>query len=100
MRKTTIAYIKAALRRTWGRSKQRSSALKKAKIAYGLYECAVCKKHTRRKDIEVDHIIPVGKFTTFDLYIERLFCDTSGLRILCKPCHKSKTKSDMKKMKK
>lgn len=98
MRKTTIAYIKAALRRTWGRSKQRQSALNAAKISYGIYQCAECKKSTRRKDIHVDHIIAVGKFTSFDIYIERLFCDTVGLRILCKPCHKIKTKADVKKM--
>lgn len=99
MRQTTIVWIKAALRRVWGRSQQRTSALKAAKISYGLYECAICKKPTRRKDINVDHIIPIGRFTTFDLYIERLFCDTSGLRILCKGCHKIKTKSDIENMK-
>lgn len=98
MRKTTIAYIKAALRRTWGRSKQRQGALNAAKISYGIYQCAMCKKHTRRKDIHVDHIVAVGKFTSFDLYIERLFCDTSGLRVLCKTCHKVKTKSDIIEM--
>lgn len=98
MRKTTIAYIKAALRRTWGRSQQRYGALNAAKISYGTYKCANCLKPTRRKDINVDHIIPVGKFTTFDLYIERLFCDTSGLMVLCKSCHKIKTKSDVNNM--
>jgi len=98
MTKTTIAYIKASLRRTWGRSKQRRDALNAAKISYGLYQCAQCKLHTRRKDINVDHIIAIGKFTTFDIYIERLFCETSGLRVLCKACHKVKTKSDINKM--
>jgi 5-methylcytosine-specific restriction endonuclease McrA len=98
MRKTTIAYIKAALRRTWGRSKQRQGALNAAKISYGLYRCAECKQTNKRKNIEVDHIVAIGRFTTFDLYIERLFCDTSGLRVLCKMCHKGKTKTDMKKM--
>lgn len=98
MKKDTIAYIKAALRRTWGRSKQRRDALNVAKISYGLYQCEQCKSHTRRKDINVDHIIAIGKFTTFDIYIEKLFCETSGLRVLCKACHKIKTKSDIKKM--
>jgi 5-methylcytosine-specific restriction endonuclease McrA len=98
MRQTTIVWIKAALRRVWGRSQQKSAALKAAKISYGLYECALCKKPTRRKDINVDHIVAIGRFTTFDLYIERLFCDTSGLQVICKPCHKGKTKTDIKKM--
>lgn len=98
MRKTTIAYIKAALRRTWSKSKQRQGALNAAKISYGLYKCSDCKQTHKRKNIEVDHIIAIGRFTTFDLYIERLFCDTSGIRVLCKPCHKVKTKSDKQKM--
>lgn len=98
MRKTTIAFVKSGLRRIWSRSKQRTSALKLARISYGTYMCAVCKLPHKRKEIEVDHIIPVGRFTTFDLYIERLFCDTKGLRVLCKTCHKAKTKIDIKKM--
>ena len=98
MRKTTIAYIKSALRRTWSRSKQRQSALKQARLSYGLYSCGNCGGSHKRKEIEVDHIIPVGKFITFDLFIERLFCDTKGLKVLCKDCHKIKTKMDKKKM--
>jgi len=98
MRKTTIAFVKSGLRRIWSRSKQRQSALKLARISYGLYTCGECKSTCKRKEIEVDHIIPVGKFITFDLYIERLFCDTKGLRVLCKECHKAKTKIDKSKM--
>lgn len=94
MRQTTIAYIKAALRRVWGKSQQRRGALNAAKVSYGMYQCDECKLIHKRKDIDVDHIIPIGKFVTFDLYIERLFCDTSGLRVLCKPCHKLKTADD------
>lgn len=99
MRKTVVNYVKAALRRTWGRSKQRQSALKSAKVAYGQYRCAECKQIHRRKNIQVDHIVPVGKFKNFDVYIERLFCDAKGLRVLCVECHKTKTKEDRKKMK-
>jgi hypothetical protein len=97
MRKVVINYIKSALRRTWGRSKQRQSALYNAKVAYGQYRCAKCCKIYRRKEIEVDHIIAVGKFKDFDTYIERLFCDSSKLAVLCKDCHKKKTKIDNKK---
>ena len=97
MRKTTIAYVKASLRRTWGRSKQRQSALKSARISRGLYRCAHCKNVFRRKEIEVDHRIAVGKFVSFDLFIERLFCDSSGLDVVCRGCHLVKTASDRKK---
>jgi 5-methylcytosine-specific restriction endonuclease McrA len=97
VKKVVISYVKAALRRTWGRSRQRQSALYNAKIAYGQYRCAKCGNIFRRKDIEVDHIDAVGKFKNFDTYIERLFCDSNKLAILCKDCHKKKTKLDRKK---
>ena len=98
MKKTVETYVKASLRRTWGRSVQRQSALKAAKISYGNYKCAKCGKAYRRKDIQVDHKIPVGRFVNFDLYIERLFCPTSGLDVLCVKCHKTKTAKDRKNM--
>ena len=96
MRKTVIEYVKKSLRRVWGRSLQRTGALKSAKIERGKYRCACCGKVFRRKDIEVDHKIPVGRFIDFDTYIERLFVDSKGLQILCKGCHRSKTKKDVK----
>ena len=99
MKKIVVNYVKAALRRTWGRSKQRQAALKTAKVAYGQYKCANCSGIFRRKNIQVDHIIAVGKFIDFNQYIERLFCDAKGLRVLCRECHKEKTKQDRKKMK-
>lgn len=97
MKKVVIAYIKAALRRTWGRSKQRQAALKAARVERGKYRCATCKAVYPRKKINVDHRIAVGRFTTFDIFIERLFCETSGLDVLCLACHSIKTKKDKKK---
>lgn len=79
-----------------GRSKQRSGALNAAKISYGLYQCNECKKNTRRKDIEVNHKIAIGKFIDWDTFIERLFCDTSMLEVVCKSCHKLITKGQRK----
>jgi 5-methylcytosine-specific restriction endonuclease McrA len=99
VKKVVVNYIKASLRRVWGRSRQRQSALKNAKVSYGHYRCANCNGIFRRKDINVDHIIAISKFINFDLFIERLFCEVSGLQILCKACHKLKTKSDKKSFK-
>ena len=96
MRKTVVEYVKKSLRRVWGRSKQRQGALKKAKVERGKYVCACCGNVFRRKDIEVDHKTAVGKFVDFDQYIERLFCDVGGLQVLCKLCHRLKTKKDIK----
>jgi 5-methylcytosine-specific restriction endonuclease McrA len=100
MRKSVVNYVKASLRRTWGRSKQRQTALKNAKVSYGRYRCAKCSEIFRRKDIQVDHIIAIGRFVDFDTYIERLFCDTKGLAVLCKGCHLIKTATDRKSFKK
>jgi 5-methylcytosine-specific restriction endonuclease McrA len=96
MRKTVVEYVKKSLRRVWGRSKQRNGALKNAKVERGKYRCACCGKIFRRKDIEVDHKVAVGRFVDFDTYIERLFCDSKGLQVLCKGCHRTKTKKDIK----
>lgn len=96
MEKVVINYLKASLRRLWGRSKQRAWALKKAKVSRGKYRCAKCDKIFARKNINVDHIIAMGRFKDFNLYIERLFCESNGLQILCLACHRSKTKKDLK----
>jgi len=96
MRKVVIEYVKKGLRRMWGKSLQRNGALKSAKVERGKYRCACCGKVFRRKDIEVDHKVAVGRFIDFDTYVERLFCDTKGLQVLCRLCHKNKTKKDIK----
>ena len=60
-----------------------------------LYKCASCGKLFVAKNVEVDHIAPVVDpvmgFTTWDSYIERLFCTTDNLQVLDKTCHKQKT---------
>ena len=61
------------------------------------YKCNGCKKEFTSKDIQIDHIVPVTSaegFTTWDNYIERLFCDESNLQALCLTCHKIKSKKE------
>lgn len=62
------------------------------------YRCAGCQGTFITKDIETDHVTPVVDptlgFTTWDDYIKRLFCEASNLQVLCKPCHKAKSKSE------
>lgn len=98
MEKIVIAYIKASLRRIWGRSKQRQWALKDAKVSRGKYKCAKCGKIFSKKNINVDHINAIGRFKDWNVFIEKLFCDAkTGLQILCVFCHSTKTKKDRKK---
>jgi 5-methylcytosine-specific restriction endonuclease McrA len=63
-------------------------------MARGIYKCAHCKEKFPPKQIAVDHIVaatPPEGLDDWDEYINRLFCPTSGLQVLCKACHKLKT---------
>lgn len=59
------------------------------------YKCAKCKKQYVAKDVQVDHIEPVVDpttgFVSWDVYIDRMFCDSVNLQVLCKTCHNTKT---------
>ena len=50
------------------------------------YRCSICEKRCKKSQLDVDHIIPVR------MGIDPF--DKNNLRILCKECHKSKTKLD------
>lgn len=63
------------------------------------YRCAACQKVFPSSEVSVDHINPCTTeegFTTWDSFIERLFCDKSNLQILCKECHDRKTLGETK----
>ena len=51
--------------------------------------------------MEVDHIEPVVDpkegFISWDVFIDRLFCERANLQAVCKPCHKVKTQKEKKK---
>lgn len=95
------AAIRSALRRLWWFGPQRREALKRAKIAPGIWLCRGCGKGHRK--VDVDHIDAVGKTPgargstkaeSWDLLIRRLFVDQDGLRVLCKLCHEVRTAQD------
>ena len=57
------------------------------------HQCASCSGWFKGSEVEVDHVIPAGSLTkSEDLpgFVDRLFCDVSGLRLLCKACHRAK----------
>lgn len=68
------------------------------------YKCAKCKKHFVAADVQVDHILPVVSptegFVSWDLFIDRIFCEIENLQVLCKPCHKVKTEEEKAERKK
>jgi len=67
-----------------------------------MYLCASCNKLHGRKNVEVNHIVPVGSLKTYsDLpgFCERLFVeDISLLEVVCKECHSAITSEQRKKV--
>lgn len=65
------------------------------------YLCASCEGEFPAKEVQVDHISPVVDpktgFISWDLFIERLYCERDNLQVLCIPCHKKKSKEERKK---
>jgi hypothetical protein len=58
------------------------------------YECAKCKGLFSAKQVAVDHVVEAGKLQGWEDvqgFMQRLFCDESGLAVLCHDCHSIKT---------
>jgi len=60
------------------------------------FKCNHCGGDFPATEVQVDHIIPMGKGRTWDDWINELFCETDNLQVLCKPCHAIKTKEEKK----
>lgn len=107
------SFIKSALRAASVRWPPKNKVKRNARVGYGLYMCAgyhadphvvnasLPPKPGNSKRIDnavVDHICPVvdpgNGFQSWDVLIERLFCDSSNLQVLCHECHARKTKDE------
>jgi 5-methylcytosine-specific restriction endonuclease McrA len=88
-------FVVASLRRASIRWPPRNEALKRGRVSRGLYKCSSCTEVFKKKEVHLDHIVPVISpehgFIGYDDFIERLFCDTEGFQLLCKKCHEVKT---------
>src|ERR1700733_12459141 len=76
-------------------------ALKSAHKARNQYLCAKCEKIFTKKEIAIDHVVPVTDpiqgFTGWQDYVERMFPDYGGYQVLCQAtCHSKKTKRENK----
>ena len=100
-------FIRSCLRRSFRYWKPLNEARNKAKRKYKgknkrqkwEYQCAKCEKWFKGKDIQVDHIIPVGSLRCYEDvagFIERLTVE-DGYQCLCKKCHQIKTNKERNK---
>jgi 5-methylcytosine-specific restriction endonuclease McrA len=85
---------KSRRERTW--YKKNGTEASKPRVEF---QCSSCGEWFMGKDIQVDHVDPVVDptvgFLDWNTFIERLFCNASNLKILCKAEHKAK--SDLEK---
>ncbi len=80
----------------------------KSAISFSAYQIKYPEKKIIQDRAIVDHIIPVVDPTDtvnmsrnfeqfqYQVYIDRLFCGTDNLQIMCEPCHRLKTASERK----
>jgi len=100
-------FVKGHLRKASRWWKPISEVLKKARVARGVYLCAVCRQYVpssivvngkRVKNIQIDHVDPVVDptkgFTTWDDFISRLFCEEENLAATCSACHNAKSQRE------
>ena len=54
------------------------------------YKCAFCGDAFPAKEVDIDHIIPVGSLKSLDDlpgFVGRLLVERHGFQVLCKACH-------------
>lgn len=110
-RKERIAYAKTVLRNATKRTKGYNEAINRTKyIKYDIkkdgtpskryqnyWKCEFCgEEDLKKKEINVDHQIPVAFAEDFEDWVVRLFCEAPDLNIICLNCHSEKTKQDRK----
>jgi len=108
--------VRSSLRRVFRRSSVYQDFIKSQRIEIEIlkkdgtpakkkgvrFRCNLCKELFKSTEIDVDHIIPIGK-GVYDLirdaekFYEVLFCKgkyANNLQIACKVCHKEKSKKE------
>jgi 5-methylcytosine-specific restriction endonuclease McrA len=101
------SFVKNGLRATSRKWNPIHKTKADARRGRGLYECAGCgqivpptKKVGKKRinNVFVDHINPIVDptkgFTTWDDYVERLFCEQDNLQLLCGECHDKKSMAE------
>lgn len=102
-----ITFVKNQLRGASWKWKPISEVMKKSRTRKGYYNCNRCKEEVtativiegkRVKNVFVDHeppvIDPKEGFTSWDSFINNLYCEEDKLQVLCKNCHDRKTQEE------
>lgn len=89
-------FIKKYMRRASVAWPYRNVALREARVARGLYRCAICGRSDLKKgQYNLDHVVPVAstyhKNPSIETYLRRLLVKTKGWQVLCLICHNQKT---------
>lgn len=105
------ALIKGALRRVFSRSDLRAAVVLGSIVQHAdpsrprvkkWSKCLICEQFIPKYLMEVDHKEPVQPLDkTLDMMnaddlIDRIWTTLANLQCICKPCHKLKTKAEMK----
>lgn len=103
--------IKGALRRVFSRSDLRRQAIELSVVQHidpnrlrvkKWSICPMCKRYIPTYKMQVDHVLPViGIHETleamsWDLLVDRLWCDPKNLLAICEEDHKEKTRQERK----
>jgi hypothetical protein len=105
LKKELKRFLIPKLRSASYRWSERSKAIKAARVARGLYKCAMCGDETLKNgEYVMDHTSPVvpheGWDGNWDTYINRMFVKAEQFQSVCKTCHtiKSDTEVQMRKL--
>ena len=98
------SFVRAALRSAYRRWPPKYEVLREARSGYKgkgrqkyQYTCCTCKQKFKATEVEVDHKVPAGSLKDYEdlpMFVKRLFCPKEQLQVICKPCHKEKTKNE------
>lgn len=98
-------HLRSSLRRTFRFWKPALAALQAARVRHSgprgqkwAYLCSDCGKLSPRKDVQVDHIVPVGQLTAYEHvgeFLRRLTPeDPKSFAVRCRVCHQAKTNAE------
>lgn len=112
MTKKDRGLLKGCARRVFGRSELRQRVIQnsivegysdpKRKAVKFWVKCEGCGQMEAKSNVQTDHHLPAvpldksAEEMSFDELYDRMWCEETNLKILCKPCHAVKTKEENK----